>query len=116
MDIALAFDRVSFVPATSIKHAAMTFLAMAQGPGREADMTILQEEYLYLIAIRFRRQMRPDLVAMARHLLKLIGPLVKDERDRRTREANDRRAKREAIKRTKLSGQMSLQEMMADLQ
>lgn len=101
MDIALAFKDVSFPCFSSMKRAAMTFLAMAQGPGREVDMTILQEEYLYLLAIKFRRQLPVHLVATAARLLKIIQPLVIEERENRRREAYDKQALREAKKRAR---------------
>jgi hypothetical protein len=75
----------------------------------------LQEEYLYLIAVRFRRQMPPRLVEIARRNAKLIEPLVMEERARRKREAEDRKAKRAAVKRANqrgLTGQTTIEDIV----
>jgi hypothetical protein len=96
MDIALAFQSVRFGHQTSTRFAAMTFCAMAQGPGAAAEMTILQEEYLYLIALKYHLQMPPRLVLMADRLLEIIRPLVEIERADRRLRAQDKVAVREA--------------------
>lgn len=71
-EILLALRGVTFAPGTSSKRLVRDLSAVAAGPNRdEYALTEKQRAAVLSIAIRFRRQLSPEVVATAKWLLQL---------------------------------------------
>jgi len=102
IDIALALGNCRLQLGSRNKRFALDTAEIARrDDARAHELTVLQEDFLYRLAIMYRRRMPPELVTMAGMLLTTIQPLVDDELARRKREADDRVAKRHAMKRAR---------------
>lgn len=101
--IIMAISAVNLGLNLSVAYAVMNFAAMAadQIGGANRELTILQEEFVYLIALRYKRQIPGAVTARAQQLLDIIKPLADDERATRRREADDKAATRAAMRRAK---------------